>query len=299
MYVTNYETRTEKAKVWLTEQLKRYRNGEPNTEIQQMAKDDPTLSYLLEEIDAKNRDPILLQTLLHIVEEYDKAFNLTEQQSVLWGTIVAKWAAVARRTEGLTSKERREFCRAKNRLSEEYSYDRESRAPKFARSNKRVMNLDLGTPDSTRSGYGALLAAWFRITLREAQGEVFFKDMLKLASSLPTHVQDIAVLDFWYQSRIDTHMGSSTYYHIQNWVTIFENSFWSASKFCDFPTTLCLDDEGKYHNSNGPAIAWADGTEFYYHHGVRVKYLAYYDKKLDYLPPDRDSKNQIKRVYNG
>lgn len=39
----------------------------------------------------------------------------------------------------------------------------------------------------------------------------------------------------------------------------------------DRPTVLEVNNAGRLHNPNGPAIAWADGTAFYFVEGVSVK----------------------------
>lgn len=44
-------------------------------------------------------------------------------------------------------------------------------------------------------------------------------------------------------------------------------NFWVVS---DFPTRLCLNEEGQLHSANGPAMAWRDGFKLYYWRGIKV-----------------------------
>ncbi len=44
-------------------------------------------------------------------------------------------------------------------------------------------------------------------------------------------------------------------------------------KFCmvsDFPTRICVDEQGRPHSADGPSHRWRDGWSLYYVHGVQV-----------------------------
>jgi hypothetical protein len=40
---------------------------------------------------------------------------------------------------------------------------------------------------------------------------------------------------------------------------------------CERPTILTVDSQGRLHNESGPAIAFSDGFEEYYWHGIQLK----------------------------
>ena len=48
---------------------------------------------------------------------------------------------------------------------------------------------------------------------------------------------------------------------------------WMHKEFCivsDFPERLCVDEQNRPHNEDGPSHRWRDGWELWYWHGVRV-----------------------------
>lgn len=313
MLITDEKTHTEKTSVWLRQQLALCKDGVSDTEIQQLAKKDPTISYLLEELSLDNIlfqtvDNILFQTLLHIVEDYNKTFNLTEQQSTLWDTIVAKWSAIATKTGDLTDTEKQKLHQAMKKITRGHPVRDRGAWMTQSHTTSPISDVVCTTPmsevafaqsaraQSRKEKRDMLLADWYHIFLQEAKQDSFLEEVYKLAKNLPPHVRDIAVLDFGYQTGNNNNLHSSWYqsWLIPSWVTVCEHSFWGITSFCDFPKAIFLDDEGRYHNENGPALVWADGAERYYHHGVQIKEWYPVNGKQDCLLHDR--KPDIQRI---
>jgi hypothetical protein len=55
---------------------------------------------------------------------------------------------------------------------------------------------------------------------------------------------------------------------------------------CERPTTLTVDAQGRLHNELGPALAFSDGYELYYWHGIQL------------LPEDYSKPLEVKRIDN-
>lgn len=88
---------------------------------------------------------------------------------------------------------------------------------------------------------------------------------------------------------------------LDTWIDLAHNvAGWAAYEgvffVCERPTVLKLDSNNRLHCTDGPAIQYVDGLEFYYLHGIYIENTEYITGRLTTDQIDQEKNVEVKRV---